>query len=129
VDLSFRVPCLLVSPFTRRPLVCSEVFDHTSVIQLLELKYGVRCPNLSPWRRETAGNLVQAINFAATPSTHIPTLPNATDLAAAAAAQSSLPAPEPPNPQVMPTQQTTPSAAGRAVQSTRHRPCARRRCR
>ena len=109
IGLGFRVPCLLISPFTRGPLVCSEVFDHTSVIQLLELKYGIRCPNLSSWRRETVGNLVQAINFAAHPSTRFPSLPDANRLAAAAAAQSSLPPPEPPSPQVVPTQETTPS--------------------
>jgi phospholipase C len=108
IGLGFRVPCLLVSPFTRGPLVCSDVFDHTSVIQLLELRFGVRCPNISSWRRETVGNLVQAINFAAPPSTRMPTLPDANQLAAAAAKQSSLPAPEPPSPQVMPTQQTSP---------------------
>jgi phospholipase C len=108
IGLGFRVPCLLVSPFTRGPLVCSDVFDHTSVIQLLELKYGVHCPNLSSWRRKTAGNLLQAINFAATPSTHVPARPDAGQLAAEAAAQSSLPAPEPPSPQVMPAQQTSP---------------------
>jgi len=82
--LGFRVPCLLVSPFTRGGLVSSSVFDHTSVIQLLETKFNVKCPNISDWRRAIAGNLIDAI---------------------------ALPQPWPPSPQVMPTQETTPSRA------------------
>src|SRR5258708_13437630 len=33
--------------------VCSEPFDHTSVLQFLELFTGVREPNISEWRRHT----------------------------------------------------------------------------
>ena len=36
VGLGFRVPCILISPWTRGGWVTSEVSDHTSVIQFLE---------------------------------------------------------------------------------------------
>jgi phospholipase C len=109
VGLGFRVPCILISPFTKGPLVSHQVFDHTSVIQLLETKFSVKCPNISDWRRSTAGNLLDAINFAATPTADLPALPDADDLAAMAHAETSLPQPWPPSAQVMPTQEKTPA--------------------
>ncbi|MFD1052639.1 alkaline phosphatase family protein, partial [Kibdelosporangium lantanae] len=36
VGLGFRVPMLIMSPWTRGGWVCSEVFDHTSVIRFIE---------------------------------------------------------------------------------------------
>ena len=47
----FRVPCIIVSPWTAGGWVCSEPFDHTSVLQFLEKFTGVREPNISDWRR------------------------------------------------------------------------------
>ena len=108
VGLGFRVPMILISPFTRGPLVCSDVFDHTSVIKFLERKFNVRCPNISDWRRETVGDLTSAINFAASPSLTVPTLPDADWLALLAAEAVHLPPVEMPNYQEMPTQETTP---------------------
>jgi len=32
----FRVPCVMVSPWTAGGWVCSETFDHTSVLRFLE---------------------------------------------------------------------------------------------
>jgi phospholipase C len=108
--LGFRVPCILISPFTVGPLVSHDVFDHTSVIKLLETKYGFTCPNISTWRRANSGNLIDAINFAGTPSTALPSdLPDTDQLAADAAQESSLPTPYPPTAQVMPAQDTTPA--------------------
>jgi phospholipase C len=40
----FRVPCLIVSPWTAGGYVCSENFDHTSVLQFLERFTGSRRP-------------------------------------------------------------------------------------
>jgi phospholipase C len=37
----FRVPAVLVSPYSRRDCVLSEVFDHTSVLKLLEEKWNL----------------------------------------------------------------------------------------
>ena len=108
VGLGYRVPMILISPFTRGPLVSSDVFDHISVIKFLERRFGVRCPNVSDWRRQTVGDLTSAINFAAAPSTAVPALPDGNRLAAEGAAQASLPAPVMPTVQVMPTQETLP---------------------
>ncbi len=59
----FRVPCILVSPFTAGGWVSSERFDHTSVLQFLERFTGVREPNISQWRRRTFGDLTSALRF------------------------------------------------------------------
>jgi phospholipase C len=66
--LGFRVPLLLVSPWTRGGWVTSEVFDHTSVIQFLEqwttaLGKPAHCPNISTWRRSVCGDLTGALDF------------------------------------------------------------------
>jgi phospholipase C len=60
----FRVPCLLVSPWTMGGWVAREPFDHTSTLRLLEHLTGVRVPNLSAWRRSAFGDLTSALGFA-----------------------------------------------------------------
>jgi phospholipase C len=74
VGLGLRVPMLVVSPFARGGFVCSERFDHTSVLRLLEARFGAEVPNLSKWRRDTVGDLTAAFNFAR-PDASVPTLP------------------------------------------------------
>ena len=76
IGLGFRVPGLVVSPFSRGGLVSSEVFDHTSQLRLIERRFGVPVPNLSDWRRRTVGDLVSAFDFAGTPEYTPPELPN-----------------------------------------------------
>src|SRR5581483_5741470 len=44
--------------------VNSQVFDHTSVIQFIEKRFGVHESNISPWRRAVAGDLTSVFNFA-----------------------------------------------------------------
>ncbi|WP_031087689.1 phosphocholine-specific phospholipase C [Streptomyces sp. NRRL WC-3549] len=61
--LGVRVPLLVVSPWTVGGYVCSEVFDHTSVIRLLERWTGVKEPNISAWRRQVTGDLTSAFDF------------------------------------------------------------------
>jgi len=78
IGLGFRVPLLIVSPWTRGNIVVSEVFDHTSVIQFLEVKFNVHCPNLSPWRRAITGNLLSAFDFDH-PDYSWPKLPDTSD--------------------------------------------------
>jgi phospholipase C len=56
----FRVPCIIISPWTTGGWVCSQPFDHTSVLQFLEQFTGVREPNISDWRRSTFGDLTSA---------------------------------------------------------------------
>jgi phospholipase C len=75
IGLGFRVPMLVVSPFTRGGLVCSDVFDHTSTLRFIETRFGVEVPNLTAWRRKTCGDLTSAFNFAAAPKTSRPRLP------------------------------------------------------
>lgn len=59
----YRVPCIIVSPWTAGGWVCSEPFDHTSVLQFLEKFTGVREENISDWRRQTFGDLTSAFRF------------------------------------------------------------------
>ena len=75
IGLGFRVPMLVVSPFSRGGLVCSDTFDHTSTLRFLETRFRVPVPNLSRWRRRTTGDLTAAFNFAARPKSAKPALP------------------------------------------------------
>jgi phospholipase C len=61
--LGARVPCFIVSPWSRGGWVCSQVFDHTSVIQFMEKRFGVIETHLTPWRRAISGDLTAALNF------------------------------------------------------------------
>jgi phospholipase C len=74
IGLGFRVPMLIVSPFTRGGLVCSDTFDHTSMLRFVETRFGVEVPNLSAWRRGVTGDLTSAFNFAAKPQDGRPKL-------------------------------------------------------
>src|ERR1700756_2822262 len=75
IGLGFRVPMLIISPFSRGGFVSSDLFDHTSVLRFLETRFGAEVPNLSAWRRTAVGDLTSALNFTKTdPST--PNLPS-----------------------------------------------------
>ncbi len=105
----FRVPCIIVSPWTAGGWVCSQPFDHTSVLQLVEKVTGVKEPNITPWRRETFGDMTAAFRFADEKSAP-PKLPNLSEqLAAAQRDAATLPAPELPSlPQTLPVQEKGP---------------------
>jgi len=60
-----------VSPWTRGGRVCSQVFDHTSVIRFLESWTGVKEPNVSAWRRQVCGDLTSAFDFAHTDTNYV----------------------------------------------------------
>lgn len=77
IGLGVRVPMILVSPWTRGGFVCSQVFDHTSIIRFLETWTGVKEPNISDWRRHVCGDLTSAFDFAH-PNTNFPALPSVT---------------------------------------------------
>ncbi len=87
IGLGARVPMLVVSPFATGGYVCSDTFDHTSLLRFLESRFGVEVPNLSPWRRSVTGDLTTALG----PSTPSPstasTPPVAPDQAALVAAE------------------------------------------
>lgn len=59
----FRVPCIIVSPWTAGGWVCSQPFDHTSVLQFVEKITGVNETNISAWRRQTFGDMTAAFRF------------------------------------------------------------------
>ena len=75
VGLGFRTPCLVISPFSRGGYVCSQVFDHTSLLRFVETRWGVEVPNLSPWRRANTGDLTAALALSRPPDTSVPGLP------------------------------------------------------
>jgi len=77
VGLGFRVPCFMISPFTRGGYVSSDVFDHTSTLKLLETLFGAEAPNISAWRRETVGDLTSAISLGQPVDVSVPKLPDA----------------------------------------------------
>jgi len=102
----FRVPCIIVSPWTVGGWVCSQPFDHTSVLQFVEHITGVREPNITDWRRRTFGDLTSAFRFDQ-PASRAPDLPGTTDMLALAmknAATMPLP-PVPATDQQMPVQE------------------------
>jgi phospholipase C len=75
IGLGWRVPLMLISPWTRGDYVYSEVADHTSVVKFIEQRFNVTCPNISPWRRAVTGNLLPAFDFSA-PDYTWPSLPD-----------------------------------------------------
>ena len=74
--LGARVPMFVISPWSKGGWVNSQVFDHTSVGQFLEKRFGVTIPAISPWHRAVCGDLTSAFDFAA-PTAAPSTLPNA----------------------------------------------------
>ena len=107
IGMGFRVPLIVVSPWSRAKggAVYSQVVDHTSQIMFVEKRFNVSCPNISPWRRAVAGDLTAAFDFASPPDYSWPTLPDTSGYVAAADRECSLPAPEVPVKQSMPTQE------------------------
>jgi phospholipase C len=109
IGLGFRVPMLVISPFSRGGFVSSDLFDHTSILRFLEARFGAEVPNLSAWRRATVGDLTSAFNFAV-PDFSVPTLPSTTtgipeviqQCAASLAGTTPYPVP---NPQSVPSQE------------------------
>jgi phospholipase C len=61
--LGARVPLIIISPWSKGGWVCSQVFDHTSVIRFIEKRFGVVEPNITPWRRVVCGDLTAAFDF------------------------------------------------------------------
>jgi phospholipase C len=74
IGLGFRVPALVVSPFSRGGFVCSDTFDHTSLLRFVESRFGAEVPNLTAWRRSATGDLTSAFNFVK-PDASVPSLP------------------------------------------------------
>jgi phospholipase C len=73
--LGVRVPLLIVSPWSSGGWVCSEVFDHSSLIRFIEARFGVDEPNVTPWRRAVCGDLTSAFDFGSA-NDSVPALPS-----------------------------------------------------
>lgn len=71
-----RVPMYVVSPWSRGGWVSSEVFDHTSVGQFLEKRFGVTIPGISPWHRSVCGDLTSCFDFTQGNDAAFPALPD-----------------------------------------------------
>ncbi|MCV6987018.1 phospholipase C [Mycobacterium shinjukuense] len=119
IGLGFRVPCIVVSPYSRGPQMVHDTFDHTSQLRLLETRFGVPVPNLTAWRRGVTGDMTSAFNFAVPPNSSRPNLdypglhalsmvPQCVPNAALWIVDRGIPY-RVPYPQTMPSQETTPT--------------------
>jgi phospholipase C len=93
IGLGVRVPTIVVSPWSRGGYVCSQVFDHTSLIRFLETWTGVTEPNISAWRRMVCGDMTSAFDFAH-PDYTFPTLPTVSPIDCPSGVTPSLPTPQ-----------------------------------
>jgi phospholipase C len=75
--LGFRVPVVIASPFARgvenNPTVNHEIFDHTSILKLIEWRFGL-APLTPRDASSDVSNLALALNFNQ-PVVSVPTLP------------------------------------------------------
>jgi len=81
IGLGFRVPMLVVSPFSVGGWVCSDTFDHTSQLRFLEARFGVTAPNISAWRRGVTQDLTATLPTLLNPVTkaqHLPVVSSST---------------------------------------------------
>ena len=119
IGLGFRVPCFVISPYSRGGLVASDVFDHTSQLKLIAERFNVPVPNITAWRDSIVGDLTSAFNFTAPPNPTrpdlgqpilrmLPKLPQCVPNAFLGNLQLGVPYPVP-YPQTMPGQATTPA--------------------
>lgn len=83
IGSGFRVPTFIISPWTfNAPQnICSILFDHTSIIRLLEEVTQAQCPNIIAWRRQNFSSL-SAIPINGTPVADAATILNALQPAA-----------------------------------------------
>ena len=103
----FRVPLFIVSPWTRKDggIIYSEVTDHTSVLKLIEKRFNVSIPNISPWRRAVMGDLINAFDFQ-NPDYSFPVMPDTSNNTKDSKKEcDSMPPPQLPKVQVIPTQE------------------------
>jgi len=82
VGLGFRVPALVVSPFSAGGWLCPDLFDHVSTLKLIEKVFlpaktlmGADGLEISPWRWDTVGDLSSALPTLRRPVDTVPTLP------------------------------------------------------
>jgi phospholipase C len=56
----FRTPALIISPWSPRGTVVSDVYDHTSVLKMIEWRWNLRPLSV---RDQAANNLADALDF------------------------------------------------------------------
>jgi phospholipase C len=61
--LGFRIPNLIVSPFAQRGYISTEQFDHTSILKMIEWRFGLLPLTI---RDQTANNIADALDFSRT---------------------------------------------------------------
>ena len=66
----FRVPAIVVSPWTAGGYVDSTLMDHTSLIRILERRFGVTETNISAYRRQVMGDFTTSLQFNRTPAAY-----------------------------------------------------------
>jgi phospholipase C len=71
-----RVPMYVISPWSKGGWVNSEVFDHTSVGQFLERRFGITIPGISPWHRAVCGDLLSTFDFVSPNDPVVPPFPD-----------------------------------------------------
>lgn len=84
--LGARVPLYVISPWSRGGWVDSHVYDHTSVLRLIERRFGVSVETTA-WRRAVCGDLTSAFDFTQSDRRTFVSLLPETQTAAARAAQ------------------------------------------
>jgi phospholipase C len=86
----------VISPWSKGGWVSSQTFDHTSVGQFLEKRFGVSIPAISPWHRAVCGDMLSAFDFVSPDGPAAPPLPDARGSAERVAAAAGRPKPLPP---------------------------------
>jgi phospholipase C len=84
IGLGFRVPALIISPYTRGGLISSEVYDHTSQLRLIGTRFKVPVPHLSHWRAHTTSDMSKVFDQRRPPDLWTPHFPDAEAAARAA---------------------------------------------
>ncbi|HET6607771.1 MAG TPA: phospholipase C, phosphocholine-specific [Rhodopila sp.] len=74
--LGARVPMYVISPWSKGGWVNSQVFDHTSVGQFLERRFGITIPGISPWHRAVCGDLLSTFDFVSPDDPVVPSFPD-----------------------------------------------------
>jgi len=65
----FRVPCIVVSPRARRKYVAHNLYDHTSILKLIEWRFGLKPLTV---RDAEARNLAEVLDFRSAPNLAAP---------------------------------------------------------
>ncbi|HEV3359708.1 MAG TPA: alkaline phosphatase family protein [Pseudonocardiaceae bacterium] len=65
----FRVPCLVFSPLARRHTIARRTYDHTSILKMIEWRYGLQPLTV---RDAAANNIAEVLDFTRPPDLDAP---------------------------------------------------------